>query len=138
MIYMLYMYWENLSHSIQKLSLNMSPFFQYVYICFSLHKVFRIQGVQSHSDPCMSFRYPMKSPPPSAHNLKPNSDNQCDHMTSLHWTRLQWLVQIQRTPSERSPAKIVETTCDKKIGSNIFVADKFCKKTVHIIQGFQI
>ena len=46
----------------------------------------------------MSFRYSIKSPPPCANNLKPNSNNQCDHMTSPHWTRLQWLAQIQRNP----------------------------------------
>jgi len=35
-------------------------------------------------------------------------------------------------------AKIVETTCDKKIGSNIFIIDKFCKKRIYNVRGFKI
>ena len=35
-------------------------------------------------------------------------------------------------------AKFVETTCDKKIRSNIFIVDKFCKKHTYNIWGFKI
>jgi hypothetical protein len=34
--------------------------------------------------------------------------------------------------------KFFRTTCDKKIGSNIFIVDKFCKKCTCKIGDFKI
>ena len=39
-------------------------------------------------------------------------------------------------PTGRSLAKIVETTCDKKKRSNIFIVEKFCKEDTSNIGGF--
>ena len=51
-----------------------------------------------------------------------------------------WVVFIGNvvTHTGMSLAKIVETMCDKKIRSNIFIVGKFCKKCTYNIGGSKI
>ena len=49
-----------------------------------------------------------------------------------------YVLKYEISSSGRSLAKIVETTCDRKIRSNIFIVDKICKKRTYNIGRFKI
>ncbi len=66
-------------------------------------------------------------------------DQRCDMWTyRYHLYALSMSQLLYGSGGGGALAKNLETTCDKKIGSNIFIVDKFCKKCTCNIGDFKI
>ena len=66
-----------------------------------------------------------------------NSRKYPNHTKLAHRKHIDLFVlpSLQSCTLGGSLAKIIETTCDKKIGSNIFIIDKSCEKHTYNIGG---